>query len=120
MPRRKDSFSRALADAQKRLAKAIEEKKATQSKLYALEMEIPALLRTIAALKGHFEPVQVPADRVARRPEIPPANMTPEETAKWYTERDLSNVGSVVPERPAAELVDEDELLPDDFATGKR
>jgi len=120
MPRRKDSFSRALADAQKRLEKAQAEQHKANVALRDLNNEIPRLKATIAVLRNQMEPSRLTgAGRPAEEP-MPPANMTPEELAKWYTERDLSNVGSIVPERPAAEPTSEDEMLPDDFATGKR
>lgn len=122
MPRRKDSFARALKEAQDRLAKYKAERVAAQTKLLSLDMEIPKLERTIAALYGQVHPEDRPLEILKAQEQhvTPPANMTPEELAKWYTGRDLSGVGSIVPDRPAAEPVDEDELLPDDFATGKR
>jgi hypothetical protein len=118
MPSRANSFARALKDAEKRLGKAQAEKKQAQARLYALDMEIPILHRTIAALRGHFEPVQVPdKPYLPSFDPAPPANMTPEELAKWYVDRDLSGVGSIAPEKPVAPAVpvSEDELLPDDF-----
>jgi hypothetical protein len=51
MPRRKNSFARALADAKKRLEKAVAEQSAARMKLAELGDEIPALQFAIAALE---------------------------------------------------------------------
>lgn len=133
MTRRGNSFARALKDAQDRMAKAKAERVAAQTRLLSLDMEIPKLERTVAALYSQVHPTDAPLeilkadpDRVVYRnsktgQETPPQNMSPEELAKWYTERDLSGVGSVVPERPATPAPQsEDEMLPDDFAVGKK
>ena len=118
MPRRQNSFARALSDATKRLEKAQAERAYAQTKLGQLSNEIPALERTIAALYQQITPdrsqVGMMHERLAAKP---PANMNPEELAKWYTERDLSSAGSIPPggDKPAVQQLSEDELLPDEL-----
>jgi hypothetical protein len=51
-----DSFKRALADANKKLALALKLRGAAQKHLADLNIEIPALERTIAALGGQVNP----------------------------------------------------------------
>lgn len=127
MPRRPSSFAKALQDAEKRLEKALVERKESLDRVAALAIEIPSLERTIWALKQQMNPSEVtfepkayvptegamPADRVVYVDsrtglETPPRGLSPMEMAKWQADRDLSNVGSV----PAKQL-SEDELLPD-------
>ncbi len=122
MPRRINSFARALKEAETRLNRARAERVAAQTRLLSLDMEIPRLERTIRALHGQVNPEDTPIEILKAEPQYvtPPPNMTPEELAKWYTDRDLSNVGSLVPVRPATPEPTEDELLPDDFAVGKK
>jgi len=122
MARRTNSFAKALADAQKRLEKAQAERTAAQARLVQLNVEIPTLERVIWSLTQHESPKEVRFDSRPYVPgfEPPPKNLSPEEIAKWYSDRDLSNVGSLVPVRPATPEPTEDELLPDDFAVGKK
>ena len=127
MPRRKDSFSRALADASKRLEKAQAERTAALQRLVALDQEIPRLQITIAALRDQVDPVikakPVPVFEEGLRvgQTGPPPNLSPEDLAKWYSTVDLSKVKSIVPERPTVTAPQsEEELLPDDFAVGKK
>ncbi len=123
MPRRNDSFSRALADAQKRLEKAHVERTDAMSRILALDVEIPTLQITVSALRDQIDPVRKPQGKpwdwkgIVPMPVTPPTNMTPEELAKWYTERDLAGVSSIPPggAKPAAPQLSEDELLPDDL-----
>ena len=124
MPRRTNSFARALKEAEKRLEKAQAERAIASGAIIALDQEIPRLQMTIAALRdqvdltGAAQPASVET-RILKAL-APPLNLGPEELAKWYTDRDLSNVGSLVPVRPATPEPTEDELLPDDFAVGKK
>jgi hypothetical protein len=119
MARSANSFARALKEAEHRLTVAKAERVAAQTKLLSLDMEIPRLERTIAALHGQVNPGSTPLAMLKAEPQYvtPPANMSPEDLAKWYTERDLSAVGSIAPEKPVAPAipVSEDDLLPDDF-----
>ncbi len=125
MPKRKDSFARALSDAEKRLEKALAERTAAQRRLAELEREVPTLQITVAALRSQIDPTKVPEFSQSMIPgriyTDPPPNLTPEELAKWYLGRDLSNVGSVPPAIPVAPSapVSEDDLLPDDFEVKK-
>jgi hypothetical protein len=127
MAPRKDSFARALADAQKRLERALAEQDRAKRVLAALQSEIPTLLITIAALKHHLDPSGPLPEEIAQVEHSPvspspPPNLSPEDLAKWYHDRDLSGVGSIAPARPVAPTVavSEDDLLPDDFAVGKK
>ncbi len=52
-------FADALAAANKRLAKAVREREQSQASLASLNVEIPALQRTIAALQGQLNPNNV-------------------------------------------------------------
>jgi len=125
MPRRKDSFAQALADASKRLEKAQAERTAAQQRLVALDQEIPRLQITVAALRDQLDPVikseaRPITERTGPPTQSPPPNLSPEDLAKWYSTVDLSKVKSIVPERPATPAPQsEEELLPDDFAIGK-
>ena len=49
-------FTTALSAAKSRLEKALEERAEAQSKLSALDSEIPSLQRTIASLEGQLNP----------------------------------------------------------------
>jgi len=53
MPRRTNSFARALSDAQKRLEKAQAERVTVQKRLIALNAEIPYLQSLVVALGRH-------------------------------------------------------------------
>jgi len=128
--RRTNSFARALKDAEGRLQKAVRERTAIQAKLQALEIEIPRLQVTISALYHQLDPKvkSIEGVKTDTRPYVPgfeptpPPNLGPEALAKWYHDRDLSGVGSIPQARPAEPAVEvsEDELLPDDFAVGKK
>ncbi len=125
MPRRADSFARALKDAEKRLEKALAEQYKANVVLRDLNIEIPRLKATIQVLQQQMNPAS--PDRVVYRDsktgqETPPQALSPEDLAKWYSDRDLSNVGSIPPVAPVEPSVEvsEDEMLPDDFAAGKR
>lgn len=124
MVKRGNSFARALKEAQTRLSRARAERVAAQAKLLSLDLEIPRLERTIQALHGQVSPENTALEILKAEPQYvtPPSNMTPEQLAKWYHDRDLSGVGSIPQARPVAPAVEvsEDELLPDDFAVGKK
>ena len=133
MVKRGNSFARALKQAEARLNRAKAERVAAQTRLLSLDLEIPRLERSIHALHGLVAPQDTPLEilKSEARPiteragspglSLPPPNLGPEELAKWYADRDLSNVGSIVPNRPATTAPQsEDETLVDDFAIGKR
>lgn len=52
MPRRANSFARALKDAEKRLARAQAEQNKAEHRLHELSVEIPQLRQIIASLGG--------------------------------------------------------------------
>jgi chromosome segregation ATPase len=132
MPRRTNSFARALREAQDRLARAKAERVAAQSKLLSLDLEIPKLERTIRSLHDQLHPGETPkailesearpiTERTDTPTPSPPPNLSPEELAKWYSNVDLSKVKSIIPERLAvAAPQSEEETLPDDFAIGTK
>jgi hypothetical protein len=71
MPKRKDSFSRALADATKRLEQAERQRQSTREILARLELEIPALQRTIMALDRQLNPTGTTQGQVFTHVPIP-------------------------------------------------
>ena len=119
MPRRANSFARALKDAEKRLAKAQTERAHAQTKLGQLANEIPALERTIFALKSQTSgTVQARvAPETAGLP-VPPKPTVPEiptELAKFVGPQDLSGMGSVpAPHQPSPTKIEtEADTLPE-------
>lgn len=55
-PRKSNIFEKALADAEKRLAKALNERAQAQDVLADLAKEIPSLQQTISALQHQLNP----------------------------------------------------------------
>jgi hypothetical protein len=68
MPRKVNSFDRALADAEKRLAKALNERDQAQTVLNDLALEIPSLQQTISALQHQLSPQPTGGIRLASLP----------------------------------------------------
>ncbi len=129
MPRRKDSFAAALADAQKRLAKAKTERADATSRLVELDAEIPRLEQVIASLDPERvkevrddmlhgsaiavgSGIRVPADNDIQR-EVPA--LTPDQVKK-LAERATGPIrGGSIPYggvKPPAPPVSEEEMLP--------
>ena len=120
MVKRANSFARALKFAETSLQKAMQERTRCQRKVAELDTEIPRLQQIIASLSGKEWKHQAKVEEIKAIMETgsaPPPNLSPEDLAKWYADRDLSSVGSIPPERPVAPSVpvSEDDLLPDDF-----
>lgn len=120
MPK-KSSFAKALADAEKRLAKAKEERTCALNKVSQLSQEIPALEQTIAALQRQINPPTegcVPFNTVTDLPSgvykvhkegvihIPGGvDNIPEEIAKHLV-LDLSDMGSIPAAQPEEKSAD--------------
>jgi DNA repair exonuclease SbcCD ATPase subunit len=111
---RKTEFSRALAEAKKRLKWSTKRKHKLETELAGLNAEIPALERTIRALeqqlgKKKLAPLSVPLN-VLTDVHIP------KELEQYVLPQDLSNFGSIpatqTQQQDAVEVT-EDELLPD-------
>jgi len=119
MARRTNSFARALKDAEKRLQEALNQRSTAIAQLSALEAEIPRLQQIIASLSGKPE-AKVAPETAGLPIQPPPPNLGPEKLAKWYSDRDLSGMGSIVPVRTGETAPQsEDETLPDDFEVKK-
>ena len=122
MPK-KSSFAKALADAEKRLAKAKEERTCALNKVSQLSQEIPALEQTIIALKSQLgEKVVMPLAASTSTGVIPRVDMAggqpsgeragavdmkniPEEIAKHLV-LDLSDMGSIPAAQPEEKSAD--------------
>ena len=116
MPRRSNSFARALKDAEKRLEKAWTERMEAQSKLIALDAEIPQLQHIIASLNPDaklptFTHQSIPGVINEVMATLPDGS----DLSTLVGPQDLSGMGSIPPKMPT-----EDDLLPDDFAEGKK
>jgi septal ring factor EnvC (AmiA/AmiB activator) len=89
-----NSFQKALADAEKRLAKALNERAMAQETLNDLAVEIPSLQKTISALQYQLNPKTV-----------------------MVLHKDLNEEREFLQPPPAnavlANEIDEDSLLPD-------
>lgn len=116
MPRRPNSFARALSDAEKRLEKALAERKEALEKVSALAIEIPSLERTIQALKLQMDPKAIPVFIPQRIPGVIKEVMATlpdgSDLKSIVGPQDLTGMGSI----PA---LTEDITLPDDFEVKK-
>src|ERR1700726_1451171 len=110
MPRRSNSFARALKDAEKDLEKAQNERARAQARLIALDAGIPALQRTIQALQQQLNGGAVTGERRAETSADALLYPSTSELEKLVGPQNLSGMGSIPPKMPT-----EDELLPDDF-----
>jgi len=113
MPK-KSSFAKALADAEKRLAKAKEERTCALNKVSQLSQEIPALEQTIIALKSQLgEKVVMPNAAIGRSPDQivvtgdhrAVTSDIPAEIAKHLV-LDLSDMGSIPAAQPEEKSAD--------------
>jgi len=98
-PRKSNSFEKALADAEKRLAKALNERQMAQEVLNDLALEIPSLQQTISALQRQLNPKVVSLTEVS--------HMT-----NAQIDEALAKVAADVPS-----LLSEDDLLPEPEGT---
>ncbi len=94
MPRRTNSFARALKDAEKRLSRAQAELSIAAERVVELNEEIPRLRQIIASLSGKTPVVPVPGwtDK---------ASTVPPELAKFVGPQDLTGMGSIPSQHPA-------------------
>lgn len=99
MPRKNNSFERALVDAEKRLAQALNERSQAQETLNDLAKEIPNLQRTVAALELQLNP----------QPEISPVT--------WTAAHFNSKTGEQTPASPILQAVTEEDTLPEPEGT---
>jgi len=116
MPKRQNSFARALADAEKRLVKALSELASCQNRTTELSTEIPRLRQIIAALGGK---VVMPDARQLST--LGATGVYGAETSADLLAlagpQDLTGLGSIVGEKPVQSAITEDELLPDPDGT---
>lgn len=115
MPRRQSSFARALSDAEKRLEKALAERKEALERISELAKEIPHLETIIGSLSGKgVMPIESATARhkaVALTGDSPSGERVsaiPADLAAIVGPQDLTGMGSI----PA---LTEDQTLPDDF-----
>jgi hypothetical protein len=119
---RKTEFSRALAEAKKRLKWSTKRKHKLETELAGLNAEIPALERTIRALEQQLGKKKQlgPLSKVSMVSVPSPLTVLtdvniPKELEQYVLPQDLSNFGSTTANTQQQNGVEvtEDELLPD-------
>ena len=114
--KRQPSFAKALVDANRQLSAALKRRTALHAELADLNIEIPNLSRTIAALQGHINPAvpipSVPVEVVDKLRQNTRSDLIYTDIVKLRPQitADMGSIPATGEQPPARELSD-DELL---------